>query len=140
MGNDPVFMPPDDVPMMKSVLTSRAPAPGGHYSQAIVANGFVFLAGQLPYDPARPGELPDGIAAQTRQALRNVAHVLEAAGSGLDRLVNVTVFVSDMANWPEVNRVYAEILGEHRPARTVAVSPQLHYGSLVEIQATALAG
>jgi len=140
MGNDPVFMPPGGVPKMKSVLTSRAPAPGGHYSQAIVANGFVFLAGQLPFDPAKPGDLPDGIAAQTRQALRNVAHVLDAAGSGLDRLVNVTVFVSDMAHWPEVNRVYAEMLGEHRPARTVAVSPQLHYGSLVEIQATALAG
>jgi 2-iminobutanoate/2-iminopropanoate deaminase len=122
---------------MQKILTSDAPAPGGHYSQAVVANGFVFVAGQLPIPPGGAG-IPSGVEAQTRQALANVAAILKASGSGLDRTVSMTVFVSDIAHWPEVNRVYAEILGEHRPARTVAVSPQLHFGCLVEIQATAL--
>ena len=63
-----------------------------------------------------------------------------AADSSLDRVVSVTVYVTDIANWPEVNRVYADVLGKHRPARVVAVSPQLHFGSLVEIQAAGLVG
>ncbi|HEY0296862.1 MAG TPA: RidA family protein [Bordetella sp.] len=126
--------------MIDTVLTPKAPAPGGHYSQAVAANGFVFVAGQLPFTVDPPGQIPAGIEAQTRQALENVRQVLEAAGSGLDRLVSVTVFVTDMADWPEVNRVYADVLGAHRPARAVAVSPQLHHGCLVEILATALAG
>ena len=123
---------------MQAIRTNEAPAPGGHYSQAIVANGFVFVAGQLPLAPDGTG-VPAGVEAQTRQALANVAAILRAAGSGLDRVVSATVFVSDIAHWPEVNRVYAEVFGAHRPARTVAVSPQLHFGCLVEIQATALA-
>jgi 2-iminobutanoate/2-iminopropanoate deaminase len=123
---------------MQFILTPHAPAPGGHYSQAVVANGLVFVAGQLPFDAGQPGVLPESLDQQVRQALANVEHVLKAASSALDKIVNVTIFVTDMANWPEVNRVYAEVMGEHRPARTVAVSPQLHYGCLVEIQATAV--
>jgi 2-iminobutanoate/2-iminopropanoate deaminase len=128
---------------MDIVRTSLAPPPGGHYSQAIVANGFVFASGQLPIIPT-PAEtapkIPDGIAAQTRQVFANLAVILEAAGSGLAKLVSVTVYVTDIADWPLVNEVYAEILGDHRPARTVTVSPQLHFGCRIEIQATALAG
>jgi 2-iminobutanoate/2-iminopropanoate deaminase len=128
---------------MDIVRTSLAPPPGGHYSQAIVANGFVFASGQLPIIPT-PAEtapkIPDGIAAQTRQVFANLAVILEAAGSGLAKLVSVTVYVTDIADWPVVNEVYAEILGDHRPARTVTVSPQLHFGCRIEIQATALAG
>jgi 2-iminobutanoate/2-iminopropanoate deaminase len=85
-------------------------------------------------------EVPAGIDAQTRQALSNVDAILRAANSSLDRVVSVTVYVTDIAHWPEVNRVYADVFGKHRPARAVAVSPQLHFGSLVEVQAVALAG
>jgi 2-iminobutanoate/2-iminopropanoate deaminase len=123
---------------MEFIHSDLGPRPGGHYSQAVVANGFVFVAGQLPLIAESDGKVPVGIEAQTRQALKNVGHILQAAGSGLDKLVSVTVYVTDIAHWPAVNHVYAEVLGDHRPARTVAVSPQLHFGCLVEIQATAI--
>lgn len=123
---------------MKFISSDRGPRPGGHYSQAVVANGFVFVAGQLPLLADGNSAVPVGIEAQTRQALMNVNRILEAAGSGLNKLVSVTIYVTDIANWLTVNQVYAEILGDHRPARTVAVSPQLHFGCLVEIQATAI--
>ena len=122
---------------MNFISTTEAPAAGGHYSQAVVANGFVFVAGQLPIRPG--GGIPEGVEAQTRQALANVAAILKAAGSGLDKIVSATIYVSDIAHWPEVNRVYAEVLGAHKPARTVAVSPQLHFGALIEAQIVALA-
>jgi 2-iminobutanoate/2-iminopropanoate deaminase len=124
---------------MRYIRSDLAPQPGGHYSQAVAANGFVFVAGQLPLIAGSDNAVPVGIEAQTRQALKNVGHVLEAAGSGLNKLVSVTIYVTDIAHWPTVNRVYAETLGEHRPARAVAVSPQLHFGCLVEIQAIAIA-
>ena len=122
---------------MNFVSTTEAPAAGGHYSQAVVANGLVFVAGQLPIRPG--GGIPEGVEAQTRQALANVAAILKSAGSGLDKIVSATIYVSDIAHWPEVNRVYAEVLGAHKPARTVAVSPQLHFGALIEAQIIALA-
>jgi 2-iminobutanoate/2-iminopropanoate deaminase len=124
---------------MQYIRSDHAPQPGGHYSQAVAAHGFVFVAGQLPLIANSDSAVPAGIEAQARQALKNVGHVLEAAGSGLNKLVSVTVYVTDIDHWPTVNRVYAEILGEHRPARTVAVSPQLHFGCLVEVQAIAIA-
>ena len=122
---------------MNFITTSDAPPAGGHYSQAVAANGLLFVAGQLPIRLG--GGIPEGIDAQTRQALANVEAILKAAGSGLDRVVSATVYVSDITLWPEVNRVYAEIFGAHKPARTVAVSPQLHFGALVEVQTIALA-
>src|SRR5205807_6361185 len=112
---------------IQSVETPDAPPPGGHYSQAVVANGFVFVSGQLPIKLGGGHEVPEGIEAQTRQALANVAAILRAAHSSLDNVVSVTVYVTDIANWPAVNRVYAEVVGKHRPARVVAVSPQLHF-------------
>lgn len=129
---------------MELVHSSLGLPPGGHYSQAVIANGFVFVSGQLPIVPGAPARegsppVPDGIAAQTRQALANLAAILRTAGSGLDKLVSVTVYLADIADWPAVNGIYAEILRDHRPARTIAVSPQLHYGCLIEVQATALA-
>jgi 2-iminobutanoate/2-iminopropanoate deaminase len=124
---------------MEFISNDRRTESSGHYSQAVVVNGFVFVAGQLPLIGDGNGAVPVGIEAQTRQALANVANILEAAGSGLHKLVNVTVYVTNIADWPAVNQVYAEMLGDHRPARTVAVSPQLHFGCLVEVQATAIA-
>ena len=126
---------------MKRIQTDRAPAPAGHYSQAVVEGGFVFVAGQLPLDPAT-GDVtgPDDIEAQTRQVLRNVGAILEAAGSGLDRLVSVTVFITSRSQWPAVNRVYAEMLGDHMPARAVIPVLELKPGCLIEVQAIAAAG
>lgn len=122
---------------MRLVETDLAPRPGGHYSQAVVHNGTVYVAGQLPVDPADPKAPPGDAASQARQALANVRAILEAAGSGLDRVLQMTVYVSDIAHWGEVNRVYSEVMGSHRPARAVVPTRDLHYGYLVEIQAIA---
>ncbi|MCL4810175.1 MAG: RidA family protein [Thermoanaerobaculia bacterium] len=122
---------------MKTVETPHAPRPAGHYSQAVVHGGLVFVAGQLPHDVASPGRVAGDAGEQTERALRNVEDILEAAGSGLDRLLSVTVYVTDVALWPAVNAAYAKVLGPHRPARAVVPVRELHHGYLVEIQAVA---
>jgi 2-iminobutanoate/2-iminopropanoate deaminase len=125
---------------MRSVETPLAPRPAGHYSQAVVHGDTVYVAGQLPIDPEHPNAPPGDAAQQARQALSNVARILEAAGSGLDQVVQMTIYVSDVSHWSAVNQVYAEIMGSHRPARAVVPVGELHYGYLVEIQAIAAVG
>lgn len=125
---------------MRVIHTDLAPRPGGHYSQAVVHGDTVYVSGQLPIDPADPQAPPGDAATQARQALQNVRHILEAAGSGLDRVLQMTIYVSDISHWGEVNRVYAEVMGPHRPARAVVPTRDLHYGYLVEIQAIAALG
>lgn len=122
---------------MRIVETPLAPSPGGHYSQAIIHQGTVYVAGQLPVDPAHRDAPPGDAASQMRQAMENVRHILEAAGSGLDRVLQMTIYVSDISHWGEVNRVYAEVMADHRPARAVVPVRDLHYGYLVEVQAIA---
>lgn len=122
---------------MTPIHTPRAPAPGGHYAQAIVYGGLVFVSGQLPIDPARPEQAVGPIEEQTEQALRNVGEILQAAGSGLDRVVQMTIYVSDISLWGRVNAVYARVMGDHRPARAVVPTKDLHYGYQIEIQAIA---
>ena len=122
---------------IKSVLTPNAPSPGGHYSQAIVHNGLVYVAGQLPIDP-KTGEKKLGpIEEQTEQVLTNIQEILRAAGSDLNHVLKMTVFVSDISLWSRVNEVYARALGEHRPARAIVPVKELHYGFLIEIEALA---
>ncbi|MBV8856816.1 MAG: RidA family protein [Acidobacteria bacterium] len=119
------------------VHTQDAPAPAGHYSQAVVYNGLVFVAGQLAVDP-RTGERRLGsVEEQTEQALKNVGEILKAAGSDLSRVLKMTVYVSDIGLWGRVNEVYARVLGEHRPARAVIPTRELHHGFLIEIDAVA---
>ncbi len=119
------------------VHTQDAPAPAGHYSQAVVYNGLVFVAGQLAIDP-RTGEKKLGsIEQQTEQALRNVGEILKASGSDLSRVLKMTVYISDIDLWGRVNEVYARVLGEHRPARAVIPTKELHHGFLIEIDAVA---
>ncbi|MCG6958021.1 MAG: RidA family protein [Gemmatimonadetes bacterium] len=125
---------------MRSVQTPLAPRPAGHYSQAIVHGDAVYVAGQLPIDPDNPKAPPGDAAQQARQALSNVARILEAAGSGLDQVLQMTIYVSDVSHWSAVNQVYAEMMGAHRPARAVVPVGELHYGYLVEIQAIAAVG
>jgi len=123
---------------MKSVTTAAAPQPAGHYSQAVVHGGFVFVAGQLPLDPATGAVVGEGdIAGQARQTLANVGAILDAAGSGFDRVTSMTIYVTSHSHWAEVNRVYAEVLGEHRPARAIVPVGELKLGCLLEIQAVA---
>ena len=125
---------------MRSILTGNAPTPRGHYSQAVIHNGLVYVAGQLGIDPANPQAAAGSVEAQTERALRNVEGILLAAGSSLDLLVSVTIYISDMSLWGQVNQVYARILGEHRPARAVVPVKEFRDGLQVEIQAIAAVG
>jgi 2-iminobutanoate/2-iminopropanoate deaminase len=122
---------------MIEVSTPNAPQPAGHYAQAIVHDGLVYVSGQLPVDPATGEKRLGSIEEQATQALRNVAAILEAAGSGLDHVLKTTVYVSDIALWGRVNAVYAAVFGDHRPARAVVPTRELHYGFQVEIEAVA---
>ena len=119
------------------VSTPDAPAPAGHYSQAIVHEGVVYVAGQLPIDPNESERRVGSIEEQTEQALKNVAAILRAAGSSLDLVLKVTVYVSDISLWGRVNAVYARAFGDHRPARAVVPTRDLHYGFQIEIEAIA---
>ncbi|WP_454689491.1 RidA family protein [Achromobacter aloeverae] len=125
--------------MIERIQTPRAPLPAGHYSQAIKANGFIFVAGQLPFAPGPERRMPEGIEAQARQCLENLAAILEAAGSSVDRLTSVQLFIPDVALWGKVNAVYEAFMGEARPARTVVPTRDLHYGALIELNAVAVA-
>jgi 2-iminobutanoate/2-iminopropanoate deaminase len=122
---------------MHAVSTPGAPLPAGHYAQAIVHDGLVYVAGQLPVDPQASGLQERSVEDQTEQALRNVQAVLEAAGSGLDRVLKTTVYVADIRLWDRVNAVYARVFGRHRPARSVVPVSELHHGFLIEIEAVA---
>lgn len=121
---------------MRPVVAPDAPAPAGHYSQAVVHAGVAYVSGLLPI--ARDGTHAAGpVEDQVRQALANLEAVLAAAGSSRERVLRCTVYVADVALWPRVNAVYAGFFGDHRPARTVVPCGQLHYGFLVEIDAIA---
>jgi 2-iminobutanoate/2-iminopropanoate deaminase len=123
---------------MKSISTSNAPAAIGPYSQAVDSGaGLVFLSGQLPLDPAT-GAFPEGgIQAQTRQSLRNVQAILEAAGLSLANVVKTTVFLADMGDFAAMNEVYATFFAEPFPARSAVAAKALPKGALVEIECIA---
>jgi len=122
---------------VKLVSTPGAPTARGHYSQAVVHGGVVYVAGQLPIVPGAPEIRLATFEEQARRVLDNVVAILEAAGSGADLVLKSTVYISDLQHWPAFNAVYAEILGDHRPARTVVPVAALHYGYLVEMDAIA---
>ena len=122
---------------MKKIFTPNAPKPAGHYSQAIVHDNVVYVSGQLPID-AVTGEMRlSSIEEQTEQALKNVAEILEASGSDIDSVIKTTVYISDIQLWDRVNNVYSAFFGEHRPARAVVPTKNLHHGSNIEIEAIA---
>lgn len=122
---------------LRTIQTDQAPAAIGPYSQAIVAGGMVFTAGQIPLDP-RTGEMADGgIEEQTEQVMRNLSAVLEAAGASLGSVVKTTVFVRDMEEFAAMNAVYGRFFGEHRPARSTVQAARLPRDARVEIEAVA---
>lgn len=122
---------------MKAVYPENLPKPAGHYSPGIVYGGLVYVSGQLPLDLKSREPFAGDIEEQTKIALRNVEAVLHAAGSDLRSVVQMTIYVSSMDTWDRVNKVYAEVMGEHRPARAIVPVGQLHYGVGIEIQAIA---
>lgn len=123
---------------MRSVTTEKAPKAIGPYSQAIVAGDLVFCAGQIAIDPAT-GDLVGGeIKLQTARVIDNLAAVLEAAGSGLDRVVKCTVFLADFAEFAAMNEVYGQRFGQHRPARSTVGTSALPRGARVEIECVAV--
>lgn len=120
---------------MKVVSTQGAPSAIGPYSQAIVTDGLVFTSGQIALDPATGQLVGSNAAEEARRVLQNLRAVLEAAGSGMDRVVKCTVFLKDMADFAAVNEVYAEAFGGHRPARSTVAVAGLPKGARVEIEA-----
>jgi reactive intermediate/imine deaminase len=109
--------------------------PGGHYSHGTVANGFVFVSGQLPVTASGEKLVDASFAEQARQVLANVKNVLEACGSGVSQLVQVRVYVDSLDHWPEFNAVYLEWAGGAKPSRAVVPTGPLHYGFKVEVEA-----
>lgn len=122
---------------LRAISTDKAPKALGPYSQAIVLGDLVFCAGQLGIDPATGQIVSGDIREQTRRVLDNLAAVLEAAGSGLDRVMKTTVFLSDMAEFAAMNEVYAERFGAHKPARSTVPVGLLMRGARVEIECIA---
>jgi len=120
-----------------AVSSAAAPAALGPYSQAIVANGFVFCSGTAGIDPAT-GEAPDGIAAQTEQALRNLAAVLAEAGASMDDLVKTTIYYADVGTFGTINEIYARHMPDPPPARSSPADVALPRGLLISIDAIAV--
>ena len=123
--------------MKDAVIAEGAPKPVGPYSQAIRAGGFVFVSGQLGIDPAT-GRLEEGLVAQFQRAVSNLREILRAAGSDLDRVVKVTVYIRDISRFGQLNQAYSRLFPEPYPARVVVEVSGLPLGALVELEAVAV--
>ncbi len=123
--------------MREVIATEHAPKAIGPYSQAILANGFIFLSGQTPLDPATQQMVTGGIAEQTERVMKNLEAILKAAGSSLDKVVRCGVFLKDMNDFAVMNEVYGRFFRSNPPARTTVQAARLPKDSLVEIDAIA---
>jgi 2-iminobutanoate/2-iminopropanoate deaminase len=123
---------------MDFVATDAAPKAIGPYSQAVKANGLVYTSGQVALDPASGNLVTDSFEAQVRRVFQNLEAVLREAGSDFNRVLKATVFLTDMANFQALNAIYAEVFGDHKPARTTVAVSQLPKGAAVEIDLIAL--
>lgn len=123
---------------METVQTDKAPKAIGPYSQAIKANGFVFVSGQIPIDPATSQLAQGTVTELTRQVMRNLTSILETAGSSLDNVVKTTIYLKDMSDFEEVNNAYAEFFPNHKPARATVEVARLPKDVKVEIDAIAV--
>jgi reactive intermediate/imine deaminase len=120
-----------------AISTDDAAPAGGHYSQGVRHGDLIYVSGQLPIAPDGTHHSEADFEQQARLAIRNMIAVVEAAGGSAATLLKVTVYLVGVGNWPRFNTVYAEILGDARPARSVVPVPELHYGYLVEVDAVA---
>ena len=125
---------------LRTVHTDNAPAAIGPYSQGVIANGFLFTAGQIALDPGSGQVVEGDVVVQTERVLRNLEAILKQAGAGWGDVVKTTVFLQDMADFPRVNEIYARAFGEARPARSTVQVAGLPRGVLVEIEAIAIVG
>lgn len=124
---------------VRTLHTDNAPAAIGPYSQAVIANGFLFTAGQIPLDPTSGEIVPGDVVAQARQVFKNLEAILTEAGASWQDVVKTTVYLQDMADFPRVNEVYAEAFGSARPARSTVQVAALPRGVAVEIDVIAVA-
>ncbi len=122
----------------QTIVTDKAPQAIGPYSVAVRVGQFVYTAGQIGIDPASGQIVPGGVEAETRQALTNLKHVLEAAGASLGSVVKTTVFLRDIADFAKMNAVYAEFFTANYPARSAVQAAALPKGAAVEIEAVAV--
>jgi len=122
---------------MKYIQPGDQPRPKGHYSPGILHNGLIYVSGQLPVTLDTREPFAGDIETQTELALQNVEAVLKEAGSDLSRVLQFTIYVSDIELWGQVNAVYARIMGDHRPARAIVPVKDLHFDTKIEIQAIA---
>ena len=120
---------------MKIITNDQIPTPAGHYSPVVEHNGVLYVSGQLPKQA--DGSIPAGIEAQTKAVFAKLDHLLHHSGSALDHVLQVRIYVPDVKYWEEVNRLYAGFFGDHRPARCVVPSRDLHHGCLIELEAVA---
>ena len=123
---------------LRHVSTDKAPSAIGPYSQAVIANGFLFTAGQIALDPVAGQIVPGGIVEQTERVMENLLAVLSAAGVSWNEVVKTTVYLHDLSHFPTVNEIYGRWLGDARPARSTVQVPALPRGALVEIDAIAV--
>ena len=121
---------------MEFIFTEKAPSPAGHYSQAIVSGGLVFVSGQLPIHPQN-GEIKPTIEGQVHQVMNNLENILAASGSSLEKVIKATLYISDISLWGKVNEIYAERFGSHKPARAMVPTRDLHFGCLIEVEVVA---
>jgi putative endoribonuclease L-PSP len=123
---------------MKTIQTTKAPGAIGPYSQAVEANGFIFASGQLGIDPNTGNFVEGGVKEQTKQALTNARAIMEEAGLSLSNVVKTTVFLSDMANFADMNEVYSQFFSEPFPARSAVAVKTLPKNGLVEVECIAV--
>jgi 2-iminobutanoate/2-iminopropanoate deaminase len=123
---------------IKAIKTEKAPQPLGHYVQATEAAGVVYVSGQLAARADGSSLADQPFDAQARQALANVLAIVEGAGLSRDRIASVRAYLVGVEHWPAFNAIYAEALGDHRPARAVVPVPALHHGYLIELEAVAV--
>lgn len=123
---------------LKKITTDKAPSAIGPYSQGVVANGFLYTAGQIPLDPVAGKIVDGGIVEQTNRVMENLQEVLRGAGASWNDVVKTTVYLHDLSHFPTVNEVYGKWLGDARPARSTVQVTALPRGALVEIDAVAV--
>jgi 2-iminobutanoate/2-iminopropanoate deaminase len=126
--------------MIHTINTTKAPAPAGHYAQAVEWRDLIFVSGQLPVHPESTERIPGTITEQAAQALENVKSILEEAGSDLNHVLKVTIYISDIELWGAVNDIYTDFFKGHKPARAIVPVKVLHFGYQIEIEAVAIKG
>ncbi len=123
---------------MKKIFVPDTLSPGGHYTPAIISNGFVFTSGLLPINQQSGEKLnTSSFKDQTIMVFENLNSILKAAGTSLDKVVKVSVFLKNINDWAEFNSLYSTLMGDHKPARTVVPVTDLHFGFLIELEAVA---